>query len=194
MSERKWCMCETVGCVYLDRFYTCAKCGGKDAYKRNPNRPGGTVGGVEMMKKEFSEADTAKDFLNSLMTVDAPGWVLGTPACAWELGIKEMVINMRAWPLESEWLDDNGYTFEWEKPPVPVHRVGNRYKSAFEEEEEYILSAPDTEHVSLIMLSSGNRWRNPIVRNTAFDSPLSEAEWKKVTGGHEFTLIEKETE
>jgi len=50
MSEQKWCMCETVGGVYRDGFSTCAKCGGKDAYKKNPNRPGGAVGGYQENK------------------------------------------------------------------------------------------------------------------------------------------------
>jgi len=42
MEDQKWCMCD-IGLVYRDGFSTCAKCGGKDAYKKNPNRPNGTV-------------------------------------------------------------------------------------------------------------------------------------------------------
>jgi len=37
--EQHWCQCETVGKVARDGKSTCAQCGGKDAYKKSPDRP-----------------------------------------------------------------------------------------------------------------------------------------------------------
>jgi len=141
-------------------------------------------------KKEFSEADTAKDFLNSLMDSDAPGWVLAPSAAAWKFGIKRMVKNMRSWPIESKWLDDNGYVFEWEKPARPVHEIGNHYRH--KSGDEYILCAPSFGKIVLICLKNGSRWHRTVVMP---DTHLTEAEWKAVTAeqGADFTLIKKET-
>ena len=38
-SEQHWCMCTELEQVARDGFSTCSKCGGKDAYGMNKDRP-----------------------------------------------------------------------------------------------------------------------------------------------------------
>lgn len=37
--DKHWCMCTELEAVYRDRYSTCSKCKGKDAYGRSEERP-----------------------------------------------------------------------------------------------------------------------------------------------------------
>jgi len=103
-DHSKWCMCERINKVMRDGYSTCAQCGGRDAYKISPDRPGNAESVihdqqddriVEEISSEFGKCEVTTNVPEGAETVSIPHIKVECQDCA---NLKREVRKMlRSW-------------------------------------------------------------------------------------------------
>lgn len=94
--------------------------------------------------------------------------------------------------MTGEWFSVSEPCWDWDcsdyrVAPEVIHRIGNKY---LRDGRVYLLASMDTRKVGLINRDTGHRWSTSRGK-VGNSNHLTEEEWKTVSLGHPFKLIEE---